>query len=428
MINPKLLRSNLITTAKILAHRGFTLDTIKLCDLEKQRKSLQIKTETLQSQRKYYSKIIRELKINNKDTTILLSEANKVNQNLSIIKKQLLELEKKIFNYTSYIPNLPDESVPKGTDERNNIEVSRWGKPFIYDFVIKDHIDLGHLTNGLDFSSAVKIVGARFVVMRNNIAKLHRALMNFMLDLHTEEHGYKEIYVPYIANKDSLYGSGQLPKFSDELFYVHSTINLNKDYGLIPTAEVSLINLLKNCILKSNQLPLKLTAYSPCFRSEAGSYGADTRGLIRMHQFDKIELVQVVEPEKSMDALEELTKHAEKVLQLLKLPYRKMLLCTGDIGFAACKTYDLEVWFPGQKTYREISSCSNTSDFQSRRIQARFRYGNSKKLYLLHMLNGSALAIGRTLAAVMENYQQSDGKILIPNVLKPYMNWLEFIE
>lgn len=327
------------------------------------------------------------------------------------------------------IPNLPADEVPVGKDENDNVEVSRWGTPREFDFEVRDHVTLGEMHSGLDFAAAVKLTGSRFVVMKGQIARMHRALSQFMLDLHTEQHGYSENYVPYLVNQDTLYGTGQLPKFAGDLFHTRPLEEEadTSNYALIPTAEVPLTNLVRGEIIDEDDLPIKMTAHTPCFRSEAGSYGRDTRGLIRMHQFDKVEMVQIVRPEDSMAALEEMTGHAEKVLQLLGLPYRKIILCTGDMGFGACKTYDLEVWIPAQNTYREISSCSNVWDFQARRMQARCRSKSDKKTRLVHTLNGSGLAVGRTLVAVMENYQQADGRIEVPEVLRPYMNGLEYI-
>ncbi len=319
------------------------------------------------------------------------------------------------------VPNLPAAEVPSGKDESENQEIMRWGEPRQFDFEVKDHVDLGELSGGLDFASAVKLSGSRFIVMKGQMARMHRALTQFMLDLHTNEHGYTEMYVPYLVNADSLYGTGQLPKFGEDLFHTQPATEEGVGMSLIPTAEVPLTNMVRDEIIDEADLPLCMTAHTPCFRSEAGSYGRDTRGLIRMHQFDKVELVKVVKPEDSMEALESLTADAEKVLQLLNLPYRKVLLCTGDMGFGAAKTYDLEVWLPAQDTYREISSCSNTLDFQARRMQARFRRKGEKKPELLHTLNGSGLAVGRTLVAILENYQQADGRIEIPEVLRPYM-------
>lgn len=327
---------------------------------------------------------------------------------------------------TLSVPNIPADEVPDGKDEDDNVEVARWGEPKTYDFEVKDHVDLGEMGDGLDFASATKITGARFIVMKGQFARLHRAIAQFMLDLHTDEHGYTEMYVPYLVNSDSLFGTGQLPKFGKDLFHTEPLVEKASDeeprkLSLIPTAEVPVTNLVRDTITDEADLPLKMTAHTPCFRSEAGSYGRDTRGLIRMHQFDKVELVQITKPEDSMNALEELTCHAEKVLQLLELPYRKVVLCTGDMGFGARKTYDLEVWVPAQETYREISSCSNMWDFQARRMQARFRRKGEKKPELVHTLNGSGLAVGRTMVAILENNQEADGRIAIPTVLQKYM-------
>ncbi|MFP3014448.1 MAG: serine--tRNA ligase [Arsenophonus sp.] len=429
MIDSNLLRNELDKVAEKLARRGFILDVNKLRKLEQDRKDLQIKTERLQSERNYRSKIIGSAKARGENIEYLLKEVNKLGKNLNYTKNKLTKIQNNISNIILNLPNLPDESVPNGKDKTNNIEISRWGSPRRYDFSIKDHVELGELNNGLDFSNAVKISGSRFVVMKGQIARLHRVLTQFMLDLHTEQHGYVEINVPYLVNHKTLYGTGQLPKFSEDLFHIKQLKEQasNHQYALIPTAEVPVTNLIRDEILEADILPIKFTAYTTCFRSEAGSYGRDTRGLIRMHQFDKVELVQIVEPKQSMEALEELTQHAEKVLQLLKLPYRKIILCAGDMGFVSCKTYDLEVWLPAQNTYREISSCSNTRDFQARRMRARFRYKDNKKPQLVHTLNGSGLAIGRTLVAVMENYQQSDGRIKVPKVLRPYIKGLKYI-
>lgn len=324
------------------------------------------------------------------------------------------------------IPNIPVDEVPLGKDENDNVEILRWGTPKTFDFEIKDHVALGEAIDGLDFATGVKLSGARFAVMKGKIAKLHRALAQFMLDLHTEQHGYLETYVPYLVNHETLYGTGQLPKFGEDLFHTKPLEN-EPPYALIPTAEVPVTNMVRGDILSEEDLPIRMTAHTPCFRSEAGSYGRDTRGLIRMHQFDKVEMVQIVAEDQSMQALEELTGHAEKVLQLLELPYRKVLLCSGDMGFGACKTYDLEVWLPAQNTYREISSCSNMGDFQARRMQARYRVKGEKKPHLVHTLNGSGLAVGRTLVAVLENYQNVDGSITVPEVLRPYMGGLDII-
>lgn len=341
-------------------------------------------------------------------------------------KVELEQVMAQLDEFTLSVPNIPADEVPDGKDENDNVEISRWGEPKSYDFELKDHVDLGEMGDGLDFASAVKITGARFIVMKGQFARLHRAIAQFMLDLHTEEHGYTEMYVPYLVNSDSLFGTGQLPKFGKDLFHTEPLVEKVSDeeprkLSLIPTAEVPVTNLVRDTISDEADLPIKMTAHTPCFRSEAGSYGRDTRGLIRMHQFDKVELVQITKPEDSMNALEELTGHAEKVLQLLELPYRKVVLCTGDMGFGARKTYDLEVWVPAQETYREISSCSNMWDFQARRMQARFRRKGEKKPELVHTLNGSGLAVGRTMVAILENNQEADGRIAIPAVLQKYM-------
>jgi seryl-tRNA synthetase len=390
---------------------------------------LQVETETLQAERNARSKTIGQAKARGEDIEPLRLEVNSLGEKLDAAKAELDALQNDIRDIASAIPNLPDDSVPAGKDENDNQEVSRWGTPRQYDFTVRDHVSLGEMAGGLDFAAAVKLTGARFVVMKGQIARMHRALSQFMLDLHTEQHGYLETYVPYLVNQETLYGTGQLPKFGEDLFHTKPLDEEagSSNYALIPTAEVPLTNLTRDEILEEESLPLKMTAHTPCFRSEAGSYGRDTRGLIRMHQFDKVEMVQIVRPEESMDALEELTGHAEKVLQLLNLPYRKVLLCTGDMGFGSCKTYDLEVWLPAQDTYREISSCSNMGDFQARRMQARCRSKTDKKPRLVHTLNGSGLAVGRTLVAVLENYQQADGRIEVPEVLRPYMGGLEYI-
>ncbi|MBG5949903.1 MULTISPECIES: serine--tRNA ligase [Proteus] len=428
MLDPNLLRNELDAVAEKLARRGFTLDVEKIRQQEERRKVLQVETESLQAERNSRSKSIGAAKARGEDIEPLRQEVNLLGEKLEAAKAELEVLQAEIRDYVLTIPNMPDDAVPNGKDDSENVEVSRWGTPKTYDFELKDHVTLGELTDGLDFASAVKITGSRFVVMKGQIARLHRAIAQFMLNLHTEEHGYQEMYVPYLVNHATLYGTGQLPKFSEDLFHTKPLEEeAESQYALIPTAEVPVTNMVRDVILEEDDLPLRMTAHTPCFRSEAGSYGRDTRGLIRMHQFDKVELVQIVHPEKSMEALEELTGHAEKVLQLLNLPYRKVVLCTGDIGFGARKTYDLEVWVPAQNTYREISSCSNCWDFQARRMQARFRSKGDKKTQLVHTLNGSGLAVGRTLVAIMENYQMADGRIEIPEVLRPYMNGLEYI-
>ncbi|WP_144140565.1 serine--tRNA ligase [Providencia rettgeri] len=429
MLDPNLLRTELDAVAEKLARRGFTLDVEKLRELEERRKVLQVETETLQADRNSRSKTIGAAKARGEDIEPLRLEVNQLGEKLDSAKAELDKLQQEIRDIALSIPNIPDDQVPDGKDDSDNVEVARWGEPRQYDFEVKDHVSLGELSGGLDFPAAVKLTGARFVVMKGQIARMHRALAQFMLDLHTEQHGYQELYVPYLVNHDTLYGTGQLPKFGEDLFHTKPLEEEadSSTYALIPTAEVPVTNLVRDEILDEDSLPLKMTAHTPCFRSEAGSYGRDTRGLIRMHQFDKVELVQIVHPEKSMDALEELTSHAEKVLQLLNLPYRKVILCTGDIGFGSRKTYDLEVWLPAQNTYREISSCSNMWDFQARRMQARFRGKSDKKTQLVHTLNGSGLAVGRTLVAILENYQLADGRIEVPEVLRPYMKGLEFI-
>ena len=433
MIDPNLLRNNLAeVTEKLKIKRGFILDVDNITKLEEKRKALQIKTETLQAERNARSKAIGAAKARGEDIAPLLAEVDHMAAELEQGKVELEKVQNALNDIALNIPNIPADEVPLGKDDTENLEVSRWGEPRKFDFEVKDHVALGENLQGLDFASAVKLTGSRFVVMKGQIAKLHRAIAQFMLDLHTEQHGYTEAYVPYLVNHDTLYGTGQLPKFSEDLFHTkplegQDPNEVQRTYALIPTAEVPVTNLVRGDILEAENLPLKMTAHTPCFRSEAGSYGRDTRGLIRMHQFDKVELVQIVEPEKSMEALEELTGHAEKVLQLLGLPYRKVLLCTGDMGFGSCKTYDLEVWVPAQNTYREISSCSNMWDFQARRMQARCRSKGDKKTRLVHTLNGSGLAVGRTLVAVLENYQNADGSITVPEVLRPYMGGLEVI-
>ncbi|WP_222890034.1 MULTISPECIES: serine--tRNA ligase [Enterobacteriaceae] len=429
MLDPNLLRTEPDAVAEKLARRGFKLDVDKLRALEERRKVLQVDTENLQAERNSRSKSIGQAKARGEDIEPLRLEVNKLGEELDAAKAELETLLAEIRDIALTLPNLPDDCVPLGKDDSENVEVSRWGEPRKFDFEVRDHVTLGEMAKGLDFAAAVKLTGSRFVVMQGQIARLHRALSQFMIDLHTEQHGYIENYVPYLVNQDTLYGTGQLPKFGGDLFHTRPLDEEaeSSNYSLIPTAEVPLTNLVRDEILEEEALPLKLTAHTPCFRSEAGSYGRDTRGLIRMHQFDKVEMVQIVRPEESMDALEEMTGHAEKVLQLLGLPYRKVLLCSGDMSFGSRKTYDLEVWLPAQDTYREISSCSNMWDFQARRMQARCRSKADKKTRLVHTLNGSGLAVGRTLVAVLENYQQADGRIEIPAVLRPYMKGLEYI-
>lgn len=427
MIDPNLLRNNLSEVAeKLKVRRGFILDVEQFSQLEEQRKTLQVKTETLQAERNARSKAIGAAKARGEDISSLLAEVDNMGVELDTAKDELANVLAEINQLALTIPNIPADEVPLGKDDSENKEILRWGTPREFDFEVKDHVTLGETLAGLDFAAGVKLSGARFAVMKGQIARMHRALSQFMLDLHTEQHGYIEAYVPYLVNHATLYGTGQLPKFGADLFHTNPLEN-EQPYALIPTAEVPVTNLVRDEIIDESDLPIKMTAHTPCFRSEAGSYGRDTRGLIRMHQFDKVELVQIVEPEKSMDALEELTGQAEKVLQLLNLPYRKVLLCTGDMGFGSAKTYDLEVWVPAQNTYREISSCSNMWDFQARRMQARCRAKGDKKTRLVHTLNGSGLAVGRTLVAILENYQNADGSITVPEVLRPYMNGLEVI-
>ena len=425
MLDPKYLRGDIQHTAEKLKRRGFELDVNSFIDLEEKRKSLQIKTQELQNERNVRSKSIGKAKASGEDIQPLLAEVGKLGDDLDSAKAELTLLLEEIATLSQIIPNLPDDSVPQGEDENGNIEISRWGTPREFDFDIKDHVDIGaNLSKGVDFDAGSKLAGARFVVMRGQVARLNRAIAQFMLDLHTEEHGYEETNVPLLVNQESMTGTGQFPKFMGDAFHTKPATEEGQGLSLIPTSEVPLANIARDEIYAIKDLPLKMTAFSPCFRSEAGSHGRDTRGLIRLHQFEKVELVQLVTPDTSFDALEELTHHAEKVLQLLELPYRKMLLCSGDMGFGACKTYDLEVWLPAQDTYREISSCSNMLDFQARRMQARFRAEQGSKPELLHTLNGSGLAVGRTLVAILENNQQADGSITVPTVLQSYMGGL----
>ncbi|ASM50151.1 MULTISPECIES: serine--tRNA ligase [Pseudoalteromonas] len=431
MLDSKYLRQDVEQTAARLAARGYELDVAKVTELEEQRKTLQVKTQELQSQRNASAKAIGQAKAKGEDAQPLLDAVANLGSELDATKKAQDEVLNAINDIALAIPNLPDESVPEGADEDDNVEILTWGTPKKYDFEVKDHVDVGQDLNGLDFEMGVKISGARFTVMRGQVARMHRALTQYMLDTHTDTNGYTEMYVPYLVNSASLYGTSQLPKFAGDLFHTLGLVNDDGEqqagFSLIPTAEVPLTNSARDEIYEESDLPIRLTAHTPCFRSEAGSYGRDTRGLIRQHQFDKVELVQLVKPEDSMQALEELTGHAEQILQALELPYRKVILCMGDMGFGAAKTYDLEVWLPAQDTYREISSCSNMVDFQARRMQARFRREGAKKPELLHTLNGSGLAVGRTLVAILENYQQADGSVVVPEVLRPYMGGLEVI-
>ncbi|MDX1369041.1 serine--tRNA ligase [Pseudomonas sp.] len=425
MLDSKLVRSQLHDVAQRLATRGFQLDVARFEALETQRKAVQTRTEQLQAERNSRSKAIGQAKQRGEDIAPLLADVDRMGSELEQGKQELDAIQVELDGLLLNIPNLPHESVPVGDDEDGNVEVRRWGTPKAFDFAIQDHVSLGEQHGWLDFETAAKLSGARFALLRGPIARLHRALAQFMINLHTGEHGYEEAYTPYLVQASALQGTGQLPKFEEDLFKI-SREN-EADLYLIPTAEVSLTNIVAGEILDARQLPLKLVAHTPCFRSEAGSSGRDTRGMIRQHQFDKVEMVQIVEPGASYQALEELTGNAEKVLQLLELPYRVLSLCTGDMGFSATKTYDLEVWVPSQDKYREISSCSNCGDFQARRMQARYRNPETGKPELLHTLNGSGLAVGRTLVAVLENYQQADGSIRVPQVLKPYMGGIEVI-
>jgi seryl-tRNA synthetase len=424
MLDPMLLRAHLADTAKRLATRGFVLDTAAVEQLESQRKQLSMETQELQSVRNARSKAIGQAKSKGEDVAALMAEVAGLGDKLKSNEQALADVQARLAEIALGIPNLPHESVPEGRDEKDNVEVSRWGTPRRFDFEVKDHVELGERHGWLDGDAGAKLSGARFTVMRGQLAQLHRALGQFMLDLHTAEHGYLECNVPVIVNADSMQGTGQLPKFEEDLFATE--VGETRRY-LIPTAEVPLTNLLRDTIQDADALPLRMTAHTPCFRAEAGSYGRDTRGMIRQHQFEKVEMVQISRASDSYAQLEELVGHAENVLQKLGLPYRKLLLCTGDMGFGASKTYDLEVWLPSQQTYREISSCSNCEDFQARRLQARVRNPDTGKPELVHTLNGSGLAIGRTLIAVMENYQNADGSIDVPEALRPYMAGLDRI-
>lgn len=415
MIDPKLLRTELDTVAEKLAKRGYELDKAFWQQVEEQRKSIQVKTEELQAKKNAGAKQVGLMKRNGENTDALMAEMATISSEMKQAEDALKALQDKILAAALTIPNLPDDSVPAGKDENDNVEMRRWGEPRQFDFAVKDHSDLGEDLGLLDFEMAAKLTGSRFSVLKGQLAKLNRALIAFMLTTHTDKYGYTEMYVPYMVNADSLLGTGQLPKFEEDLFKLRG----EKEYYLIPTSEVPLTNSVRDKILDPEALPIKVTAHTPCFRSEAGSAGRDTRGLIRQHQFEKVEMVQIVHPETSMQALEDMTGQAEYILQQLGLPYRVIVLCGGDMGFGAVKTYDIEVWLPSQTTYREISSCSNCGDFQARRMQARVKDG--KKTELVHTLNGSGLAVGRTLLAIMENYQNADGTITVPEVLRPYM-------
>jgi seryl-tRNA synthetase len=421
MLDPKLLRNEPAKAAQLLSRRGFILDVEQLARFEQERKQAQLEAQSYQTERNSRSKMIGKAKAAGEDIAPLLAEIEDLGAKHKQAEMRLAEVLEKINTFALNIPNIAQDDVPQGKSEDDNQEILKWGELPEFDFEAKDHVDLGE-NLGMDFETAAKISGARFVTLQGPLAKLQRALTQFMLDMHTEEHGYTETYVPYLVNADSLHGTGQLPKFADDLFAI-------KDAGLylIPTAEVPVTNIVRDTITNADNLPLKFVAHTPCFRSEAGSHGRDVRGLIRQHQFEKVELVQIVKPEDSAQAHEALTGHAEAILQALKLPYRKVILCTGDLGFSSSKTVDLEVWLPSQQTYREISSCSNFHDFQARRLQARWRNPETGKPELVHTINGSGLAVGRTLLAVMENHQNAQGQVVIPDVLKPYMAGREII-
>ena len=424
MLDPQRLRSDLEYVAAALARRGYHLDMEGFAAIEEQRKRIQVHTEELQNQRNVSSKAIGQAKARGEDIEPLLAEVARLGDELKAARLQLDGVRAQLDRLMLDMPNLPDADLPDGVDESGNQEVRRWGEPADPGFEPRDHVDLGERLGGIDFESAARLAGSRFAVLSGPVARLHRALAQFMLDLHTEKHGYREMYVPYLVLEPAMRGTGQLPKFAEDAFCFPG----DPERFLIPTAEVPLTNLVADQIVEAGELPLKLVAYTPCFRREAGSHGKDTRGMIRQHQFDKVELVQISTPEESQACHEALTGHAEAVLQALGLPYRVMLLCTGDMGFSASRTYDLEVWLPGQQTYREISSCSNFSDFQARRMQARWRNPDTRKPELVHTINGSGLAVGRTLVAVLENGQQRDGSVVIPEVLRPYLGGLEVIE
>jgi seryl-tRNA synthetase len=425
MIDIQLLRKDIDNVAARLASRKYQLDVAGFNALEAERKAIQTRTEELQGKRNSLSKQIGMLKGKGEDTSAVMAEVAGIGDELKANETALAQVQEKVAHFMAAIPNLPHPSTPVGQDESGNVEVRKVGTPRAFDFEVKDHVDVGGPL-GLDFDTAAKLTGSRFAVMKGGIARLHRALAQYMLDTHTGQHGYTECYTPYMVNADSLRGTGQLPKFEEDLFAVKKggAEGEGENFYLIPTSEVSLTNMVRDEIVAAESLPIKITAHTPCFRSEAGSYGRDTRGMIRQHQFDKVELVQIAHPEQSYDALEEMVGQAETILKNLGLPYRVMQLCTGDMGFSAAKTYDLEVWLPAQNTYREISSLSNCEDFQARRMQARFRNAKGKP-ELLHTLNGSGLAVGRTLVAVLENYQQADGSVVVPDVLRPYMGGLE---
>ena len=427
MIDSRILRTDLERVVSNLARRGFEFDTNQYQTLEDRRKELQVKTEQLQNERNINSKAIGKAKASGEDIQPLIAAVGQLGAELDVASDELSKLQQQLTDLMLGIPNLLDDSVPDGRDEDDNQEISRWGEPAEFDFEVRDHVDLGAINGEMDFELAAKITGSRFVVIKGQLAKMQRVLTQFMLNIHIEEHGYEEIYVPYLVNEDSLTGTSQLPKFADDLFSISDCTEDNRQLYLIPTAEVPVTNVARQRIYEADQIPHKYVCHTPCFRSEAGSYGRDTRGLIRQHQFEKVELVRMVKPENSAQALEELTADAERILQLLNLPYRKIVLCSGDVSFGSAKTYDLEVWLPAQNTFREISSCSSFGDFQARRMQARWRNPETGKPELIHTLNGSGLAVGRTLVAIMENYQQADGTIKVPEVLQSYMGGLTVI-
>lgn len=422
MLDPQLIRNSLDQIQLALTKRAYTLDVDSLQALDTRRKKIQVQTQALQSERNRRSKQIGKAKAAGEDIHALLDDVESLGDKLKACESELQTVQLELHDILSGIPNTPHETVPAGQTEDDNVEVRRWGEPVQFDFVPKDHVDLGEALGMLDFATATTIASSRFVVMQGAVARLHRALIQFMLDTHTQEHGYTEVNVPYLVNKDSLFGTGQLPKFAEEQFYIDK-----QALYLIPTAEVPVTNIARDKIIDANVMPLKFVCHTPCFRSEAGSYGKDTRGMIRQHQFEKVEMVQLVKPENSYQVLEQLTSHAEAILQKLNLPYRVVTLCGGDLGFSSAKTYDLEVWLPGQHKYREISSCSNFESFQARRLQARWRNPDTGKPELVHTVNGSGLAVGRTLIAVIENYQDKDGKIHIPAVLQRYMGGMDVI-
>ena len=422
MIDPRLLRQNLDDVVNALAKRGYKMDTTRFNELEEKRRVLQISLQDLQNERNTSSKQIGIAKSKGEDVSAILASVATLGEKLAAAQAELDVVTDELNTMLLDMPNMPHSDVPVGKDEDDNVEIKRWGTPREFSFEPKDHVALGENT-GMDFEAAAKISGSRFVVLKSSMARLHRALAQFMIDTHTEEHGYTEVNVPVVVNQKSLYGTAQLPKFSEDLFRLED----ERNFYLIPTAEVPLSNLAQDEILEDAEMPTQLVAHSNCFRSEAGSYGRDTRGMIRQHQFEKVELVHFTKPEDSFDALERLVTHAETILEKLELPYRRVVLCTGDMGFSATKTYDLEVWLPGQQKYREISSCSNCGDFQARRLKARYRNAETGKPELVHTLNGSGLAVGRTLVAVLENYQEEDGRVRIPEVLKPYMRGAEYL-